>query len=361
MGLKQGHVVREDTPAGDNRIRRFLLQNGAHVYLPLALADRLFTYQASRHFYFVERGLLGRTEWVGTIDDLRAALARGELPQKDLGGFRLPPEPPQVPGWRSLACNDDHSETGARLEDLRAIASRRGVTGTTWLTLNDRLAEMRADGCCRVDRADSQHGQVWCADKTGHPGNHAPVCLPCLTVLTIIDALVRSSGDWGYSAERRAESRATFGPNGVQVAGLLDTLGRWDAESWKAIFGAHIRAQGDSEPDRIAHGRHVGLLVERAGRRGMSSGTITEKHVAQAKQVAEEVARKGSALVIADPALRATRPPAQFEVFTADMLRSFANTTATLLVLRPFFEVGELEELWAPYEGVLPLSTLPDH
>jgi hypothetical protein len=92
----------------------------------------------------------------------------------------------------------------------------------------------------------------------------------------------------------------------------------------------------------------------------MSSGTITEKHVAQAKQHAEEVARKGSALVIADPALRATWPPAQFEAFTADMLRSFANTAATLLVLRPFFEMGELDGLWAPYDGVLPLSTLPD-
>jgi hypothetical protein len=361
MGLKHGHIVREDTPAGDNRIRRFLLDTGPHVYLPLALADRLFTYQASRHFYFVERGLLGRAEWVGTIDDLRTALARGELSQKDLGGFRLPPELPRVAGWRFLACNDDHTEAGARLEELRAVGERHGKTGaTTGLSLNDRLAEMRADGCCLVDRADSQHGRVWCADKAGHSGNHAPVCIPCLMVLTIVDWSVRSSGNWGYSDERRAESRETFGPNGVQVAGLLDMLQRWDAESWKAVFGAHVRAQGDSQADRTAHTARLGFLIERAGRSAMSSGAINQAHVTQAKQHAEEVAHKGSALVIADPALRATQPPAQYGAFVADMLRSFANTTATLLVLRPFFEVGELEELWAPYDGALPLATLPD-
>ena len=361
MGLKHGHIVREDTPAGDNRIRRFLLDTKAHVYLPLVLADRLFTYQASRRFFFIERGFLGRTEWVGTIDDLRAALVKGELQQKDLGGYLLPPEPPRVPGWRPLASNDDHVETGARLEELCAIGARRGMGATTtWLSLDDRLGEMQAEGCCLVDRADSLHGRVWCADKAGHPGLHGPVCVPCLMVLTMVDWSVRSSGNWGYSDQRRAESRATFGPNGVQVAGLLDLLRRWDAGLWRAALAAHIRAQGDTEPDRIARSRHIGLLLERAGRRGMSSSTLNEKQVIQAKQHAEEVARRGTALVVADPTLQLTRPREQVEALAMDMLRSFANTTATLLVSRPFLEAGEFDELWAPYEGVLPLSTLAD-
>jgi hypothetical protein len=360
MGIKHGHVLGEDTPPGDNRIRRFRLDNGARVYLPLALADRLFTYQASRHFYFLERGLLGRTEWLGTIDDLRREVARGGIRQPDLGGFRLPPEPPRTPGWRPLACNDDHIETGARLEELRAIGQRRGMAETqTWLTLNDRLAEMRADGCCLVDRADAQHGRLWCADKAGHPGDHGPACVPCLMVLTMVDWSARSAGSWGPSKARKAESRELFGPNGVQVAGLLDTLQRCNAETWKALLGAHLRAQGESEADRATHGKRVGLLIEEASRRGLSSGAITEQHVREAKRLAEEVARKGGALVSAEPVWSTARPRAQLEAFTAEMLRSFANTAATLMVVRPFLELGDLEELWAPYARVLPLSQLP--
>jgi hypothetical protein len=172
-------------------------------------------------------------------------------------------------------------------------------------------------------------------------------------------SLGRASGNWGRQDGGNAESRALFGPNGVQVVGLLDILERCTTENWKALLGAHARAQGESPGEQADRAKRVSLLVERAGGRGVVSGTLTQSQVAEAKRRAEEIPRKGSALVIADPVLRAARPPAQFEAYTAEMLRSFANAAATLLVARPFFGEGEFEELWAPYARVLPLSLLP--
>jgi hypothetical protein len=178
-------------------------------------------------------------------------------------------------------------------------------------------------------------------------------------VLTMVDWSARTAGSWGPSEAQKVESRAFFGPNGIQVAGLFDILERCNAETWKALLAAHVRAQGENEADRVAHGKRVGVLIEEAGRRGWSSGAITEQHVREAKRLAEEVARKGSALVSAEPVWSTARPRAQLEAFTAEMLRSFANTAATLLVVRPFLEVGHFEEIWAPYARVLLLSELP--
>jgi hypothetical protein len=93
MGIKHGRVVQEDTPGKDTKIRRFRLEDGAHVYLPLALCQRLLEHPPTEEIYFVERGLLGRTEWVGTIAELRIAITRGEVRERDLAGFRLPPSP----------------------------------------------------------------------------------------------------------------------------------------------------------------------------------------------------------------------------------------------------------------------------
>jgi hypothetical protein len=93
MGIKHGRVVQEDTPGRDTKIRRFRLEDGTHVYLPLALCQRLLERPPTEEIYFVERGLFGRTEWVGTVAELRIAITRGQVRERDLGGFRLPPSP----------------------------------------------------------------------------------------------------------------------------------------------------------------------------------------------------------------------------------------------------------------------------
>jgi hypothetical protein len=176
-------------------------------------------------------------------------------------------------------------------------------------------------------------------------------------VLTMVDWSARKVHSSGDGNGLRAQSRAIFGPNGVQLAVLLDILERSNAETWKAIVGAHLLAQGEHESDREAYQRQVGQLIGLAARRGVSLGAIVQEQMRQATREAEEVAQRGSALLVAHPAFNSA-DPRQLEAFAAEALRSFANMTATLLVVRPFFDAGDFERLWAPYAGVLPLFAL---
>lgn len=119
MGIKHGRVVQEDTPGNDTKIRRFRLEDGTRVYLPLALCQRLLERPPTEELYFVERGFLGRTEWVGTIAELRIAITQGLVRERDLAGFRLPPSP----------C-DRYGPAGEAV--ARLLAALRGTSTSQW-------------------------------------------------------------------------------------------------------------------------------------------------------------------------------------------------------------------------------------
>ncbi len=199
MGVKRGYIADEDTPGdrGSTRIRRFKLSNGEHVYLPLDVAGRIIAqHSPAEEFVFVEKGLLGRTAWAGTIGEVRKAVAAGYLSPKDISGLRLPIQE-LVPGWNAFENEDDYSFVGAKLAALAEDLRRHGMVDTAnEMTLDSWLAHARQDGACLAERAESIHGRVWCEADRGHTGGHVPACPACGLVKVIVYASAQRGGMW---------------------------------------------------------------------------------------------------------------------------------------------------------------------
>jgi hypothetical protein len=162
------------------------------------------------------------------------------------------------------------------------------------------------------------------------------------------------------SAEHADPDRLDCGPNSAEVAALLIALATSGPRAWEVLLSAHADAY---RPDHEARAQHVSLLVGEAERRGIATGAITAADGYAATRVAEEAAAKVVPLIVARAQRRSPEGPEVVARTVAEFARSAANTVAALLVVRPFFEPGEFEELWAPYArvlGVPGVSMAPD-
>jgi hypothetical protein len=194
MGVKHGRIVGIE-PGG--AVDRAKLDSGERVYVPARIGASIRArYLPTDELYFIERGLLGRTEWVGTLNELRDALRRGEVTSRDLGRFQLPPLAPAVAGWASLRQSDHHERTGSKLVELRDAYRRRGyaqfaeaLTEAAW------LENARTEGACLAGRPDAAHGKVWCDADRGHSGLHDPVCPACNLATDAVLLAARTTGD----------------------------------------------------------------------------------------------------------------------------------------------------------------------
>ena len=201
MGLKRGYIVDEDTPVaqGEARIRRFRLANGDHVYLPLGVAGALISgHSPAEEFFFVEKGLLGRTGWAGNLHDVRLALGTRELSTQDLGGWRPPPQE-EAPRWMPMLEEDDHRMVGLRAPCLADQLRQQGMSKqANALTIPAWLGNREENGWCLEVRSDSLHGHAWCCrtDSPGHIGPHVPVCPLCQGVKVATTWIFRAAGLW---------------------------------------------------------------------------------------------------------------------------------------------------------------------
>lgn len=118
MAFKHGYVDAETTPPTKvARIRRFRLDNGKQVFLPAELAATLMPDGPPPvRLYCIERGILGRTDWAGTLPEVRAALRNGRVKERDLGGFRLP----DGPAW----FGGDYGPNSPAVEQILAALER---------------------------------------------------------------------------------------------------------------------------------------------------------------------------------------------------------------------------------------------
>jgi hypothetical protein len=203
MGLKRGYILEENTPAapGAANIRRFKLSNGDQVYLPSDVSAALISrHSPAEEFFFLERGLFGRTAWAGNLHDLRVALADGHLKPKDVGGLRLPVQE-EVPGWAPMVEEDDHRMVGEKADPLADMLRKRGMPESAeTLTVEAWVNNCAKQGWCIADRADSLHGRVWCGRENAmpnHPGTHIPVCPKCQSVKMAMYAMYKRAGAWG--------------------------------------------------------------------------------------------------------------------------------------------------------------------
>ncbi len=199
MGMKRGYIVGEDTAGARHaRIRRFRLSNGEHVYVPRDVATVLLTqHSPAEEFFFVEKGLLGRTAWAGTLGELRRELAGGALSPKDLMGFALPVQQTHA-GWVPMPVEDDHAFVGAKRGALAETMRQSGRPDTAAaMTAEAWIRVASSEGACVAERADNNHGMVVCDDDRGHAGDHTPVCPECDVVKQILFAVADSAGAWG--------------------------------------------------------------------------------------------------------------------------------------------------------------------
>ena len=192
MGVKRGRIVEDTTPSvRDARIRRVRLDTGKQVYLPLDVLRRLIErHSPTDEFFFVERGILGRTAWAGTASDLRQAVADGEVERRELGRaaddvFIAPwsVELSSDQGWADVDSVYAHDDVESRLSRYRTIFEKNGrhdeaetFTRQAWIATGER------DGCCMQSHEVDAHGLVWCLLDSGHGGQHEPECPECWLV-----------------------------------------------------------------------------------------------------------------------------------------------------------------------------------
>ncbi len=195
MGVKRGYIVDDTTPpVREARIRRVRLDSGEQVYLPLDVFRGLIErHSPAAEFFFVERGLLGRTAWAGTLDELRDAVSAGVVSIRELGTI-----PAELFGssrdWAPVDPRYNHSKGGARLGTYRAVFEKHGraeqghaLTKEAWIATGQR------DGCCMQTREDPRHGPVWCTLDAGHPGRHEPECPECWLVRMLVERVADAS------------------------------------------------------------------------------------------------------------------------------------------------------------------------
>jgi hypothetical protein len=186
VGLKHGRIIEETTPNVSNpKIHRFRLDTGVQVYVPSHIAHQIIAgHSPSEEFFFVERGLLGRTDWAGTLPELREAVSVGTVRASELGSFRLPESQPST-AWKRRAVGD-HRRPGGKLPQYRAVFTKHGRHGeAAQLTAEAWLANGQGEGFCLATRDDPDHETVWCSLDRGHPGPHEGDCPECWLVAMI--------------------------------------------------------------------------------------------------------------------------------------------------------------------------------
>lgn len=152
---------------------------------------------------------------------------------------------------------------------------------------------------------------------------------------------------------KAADGRTKFGLNGCQVLNLLIILGNSSPERWWELLRAHAEAEGNPKL------RDVQQLVQRAGERGLAArGGFTREDVLDAQRMAYETATKLRPLIIDQVVAHLGGPRASAEETFGEGLRDLTAMMATLVVLGPWFEPGEFELLWGPYESALPVAAL---
>jgi hypothetical protein len=205
MGLKRGYIVEDDTPVtrGPTKIRRFRLSSGDHVYLPLDVAYAVVTrHSPAEEFFFVEKGLLGRTAWAGNLHDVREVIRLSILPEKDFGGLRLPTYEWHL-HWEPPVEEDDHAKVGARMPALAEMLRNAGTPETAdTLTVESWVEHATTEGWCVANRSDALHGWVWCGreEAPNHAKPHIPTCPTCHNVKSFMFMIGRQVGEWGEQA-----------------------------------------------------------------------------------------------------------------------------------------------------------------
>jgi hypothetical protein len=174
------------------------------------------------------------------------------------------------------------------------------------------------------------------------PAVHALATMPSAEVPSPVPAIA--------SAESTEPDRLLFGLNGGEVAVLLSGLMNSGPEAWGALLAAHSEAY---RSDHEARARRVSLLVSGAEKRGIATGAISAEDGPSATRLAEEAAAKMVPLILAGRQGRSAGEPEVLSRAVAEFARSAANTLAAVLVVRPFLEPEEFDELWAPYAPVL--------
>lgn len=109
-----------------------------------------------------------------------------------------------------------------------------------------------------------------------------------------------------------------------------------------------------------ARAARVTLLVEQGARSGISSGAITAEDLSDAERIAAAAAARVVPLVIAEARSRFPVQPEDLDLAIADYLQTAAVSLVVFVIVRPFLDADEFEELWAPYAAVAPLSPSPD-
>ncbi len=160
-------------------------------------------------------------------------------------------------------------------------------------------------------------------------------------------------------AEGLEDDRVLFGPNAGEVLRVVDLLYRAEPNAWLSLGGAHMSAHGPNNSN-TARAARVNLLVDQGARSGISSGAITAKDLSEAKRIAAAAAARVVPLVIAEARSKFPVRPEELDLAIADYLQTAAASVVMFVVVRPFLEPKEFEELWAPYAAIVPLSPSPD-
>ena len=156
-------------------------------------------------------------------------------------------------------------------------------------------------------------------------------------------------------AGRLEDGRFLFGPNAGEVLRVVDGLQRAEPHVWLSLGDAHMTAHRD--PARAAR---VNTLVDQGARAGISRGAITAEDVSAAKAMAADTAARVIPRVIAEARSKSPVLPEEFDLAITDYLQTAAVSLVLFVVVRPFLEAEEFEELWGPYAAVAPLSPSPD-
>jgi hypothetical protein len=156
-------------------------------------------------------------------------------------------------------------------------------------------------------------------------------------------------------AETLEDGRLLFGPNASEVLRVVDGLQCAEPNVWLSLGDALMTAHRDT-----ARAARVSLLLDQGARSGISSGAITAKDVSAAKTLAADAAARVIPLVIAEARSKSPVLSEEFDLAVTDSLQTAAVSLVVFVLVRPFLEPREFEELWAPYAAVAPLPPRPD-
>lgn len=148
----------------------------------------------------------------------------------------------------------------------------------------------------------------------------------------------------------RLRSLDDLPPPETEVDRFLAYLNEASPREWLLMASAHASAYGHGEAPKP----RIMSLIEEAGQRGLASRGIHIEDVDRAKSTAEAAAEKALPSVIAHAASRSSRPQEEFARSLGPTLRSAANLITTLILIRPFLTDAEAEELWEPYQALMP-------